>query len=114
MLFLGIAFGIRGQHISANMKTTSDNIYRQTARFAKLTVRCIAQENKSRIVKCLAVADRLLASGSRPVKNAMANVFLISLSNFLETHYEQGRQIIQLFPKNLRAEYDRQVCASAS
>lgn len=96
------------------MKTTSDNIYRQTARFARLTLRCIVQENTPRLIKCLTVADRLLATGSRPVKNAVANVFLISLSNFLETRYGQGRKIIQMFPGHLRAEYNKQVYASAS
>lgn len=96
------------------MKTTSDNIYRQAARFAKLTLRCIVQENTPRLVKYLGVADRLLATGSRPVKNAVANVFLVALSNFLETRYEQGRKIIRLFPEHLRAEYNKQVYASAS
>ena len=100
-------------HISIEMKTTSNSIYKQTARFAEVTLQFIRQGKTDRMAKCLSVADRLLVSGSPSVKNAMSNVFLIYLSNFLETHYEQGRQIIQLFPKNLRAEYDKQVYASA-
>ena len=95
------------------MKTTSKNVYAQTARFAKLTLQFMAQGKTERMLKCLSVADSLLVSGSRPVKNAIAGVFLVSLSNFLETHYGRGREIIRQFPQHLRAEYDKQVYASA-
>ena len=94
------------------MKTISDGIYARTARFARVTLQCIRLGQTERLDKCLSVAERLLVSGKPPVKSAVSNVFLQMLSNFLETHYEQGRQIIHLFPKNLRAEYDRQVYAA--
>lgn len=88
-------------------------MYRQAERFAALTKRMMELGKTERIAKCLMRADLLLVSGNQQVKNAISNVFLISLSNFLETHYESGRKMIQSFPEHLRSEYNRQVYSSA-
>jgi len=89
------------------------NVYRQAERFAVLTKKMMELGKTERVSKCLMQADLLLVAGNPQVKNAISNVFLISLSNFLETHYEVGRKMIQLFPEHLRLEYNRQIYSSA-
>ena len=87
----------------------NQNIYTQMQRFADLTKELIITGNISRAKKCFAVAEKLFETGSNETKNAIANVFLFSVSCFMELH---KCNIRDLFPQSLKAEYQKQVCAS--
>ena len=91
------------------MKNQTKNIYKQAERFADLTKALIITGNISRAKKCFAVAEKLLENGSNETKNAISNVFLFSVSCFMELH---KCNIRDLFPQSLKTEYQRQVCAS--
>jgi hypothetical protein len=91
------------------MKNQTTSIYRQAERFADLTKNLIITGNISRAKKCFAVAEKLFQEGSNETKNAISNVFLFSVSCFMELH---KCSIRGLFPESLQAEYTKQVCAS--
>jgi hypothetical protein len=91
------------------MKNKVINIYKQTERFAELTKNLIISGNIARAKKCFTVAEKLLENGSDETKNAITNVFVFSVSCFMEMHHYR---IHHLFPKSLENEYLKQVNTS--
>jgi len=91
------------------MKNQVSTIYKQMDRFAALTKTMIIQGNITRAKKCLRVAEMLLVNGNNEVKNAVSNVFVYSVSCFMEMH---RCSISHLFPASLKAEYLKQVNTS--
>ena len=87
---------------------TPKSLYRQMQRFADVTKTLIMHGNIARAKKCLAVAENLLETGSIEMKNAVSNVFVYSVSSFMELH---KCNIKNLFPKSLDMEYRKQVNA---
>ena len=77
-------------------------------RFAAVTKVMIVQGNINRAKKCFNVAETLLVNGNYEMKNAIANVFLHSVSGFLELH---NCSISNLLPGLLKREYLKQVNA---
>lgn len=91
------------------MKNQVNTIYKQAERFAEITKKSIISGNIVRAKKCLALAERLLVTGSIETKNAISNVYIFSVSSFMEMRH---CNISHLFPQTLRAEYIKQVNAS--
>jgi hypothetical protein len=91
------------------MKNQVTTIYKQAERFAEITKTAIITGNISRAKKCLALAESLLATGSNETKIAISNVYLFSVSSFMEMRH---CNISNLFPKSLKAEYIKQINAS--
>jgi hypothetical protein len=87
----------------------SQSAYFEMQRFADLTKKLIMQGNIARAKKCLQVAEQLLLKGSNIEKLAIVNVFVFSVSSFMEMH---NCSISQLFPASLQAEYLDQINAS--
>ena len=92
------------------MKHHLISIYRQTERFAEITQQLIMNENILRAKKCLAVAEKLLRTGSSETKNLISGIYVHSVSSFME--YRRC-QIAGLFPKALQQEYMKQVNATS-
>ncbi|MCW3083616.1 MAG: hypothetical protein JWP12_982 [Bacteroidetes bacterium] len=91
------------------MKNQVTTIYKQMDRFASVTKKMIISGNIARAKKCFRVAEMLLETGNAEVKNAVSNVFVYSVSCFMELH---KCNIHNLFPTSLKAEYLKQVNAS--
>ncbi len=91
------------------MKNQVTTIYKQTERFAEITKRAINAGNINRAKKCLALAERLLTTGSNETRIAISNVYLFSVSSFMEMRH---CNISNLFPKSLKAEYIKQINTS--
>jgi hypothetical protein len=91
------------------MKNQVNTIYKQAERFAEITKTAIITGNISRAKKCLALAERLFITGSNETKNVITNVYVFSVSSFLELRH---CNIANLFPKSLKAEYIKQINAS--
>ena len=91
------------------MKNQVITIYKQAERFAEITKRAIIAGNINRAKKCLALAERLLTTGSNETKIAISNVYLFSVSSFMEMRH---CNISNLFPKSLKAEYIKQINTS--
>lgn len=87
----------------------NSNIYKQAERFANVTKALIQSGNIHRAKRCLRKAESLFSTGTSQIKNVITNVYLFSVSGFMETHH---CDIKGLFPKNLKKEYYKQVNAN--
>lgn len=109
-IFLGIFFGISATNKKFSiMKNQVTTIYKQADRFAEITKSAIVSGNIVRAKKCLALAERLFATGSYETKNAISNVYVFSVSTFMELRH---CNIANLFPQSLKAEYLKQINTS--
>ena len=91
------------------MKNQVNTIYKQAERFAEITKKAIISGNINRAKKCLAVAERLFVSGSSETKNVISNVYVFSVSSFMELRH---CSISNLFPPSLKTEYIKQINTS--
>jgi hypothetical protein len=109
--FFGILFGISDEEHKKIilMKNQVTTIYKQAERFAEITKIAIVTGNINRAKKCLALAERLFETGSNETKNAISNVYVFSVSSFMELRH---CSISNLFPKSLKAEYIKQINTS--
>lgn len=78
-------------------------------RFAEVTKTLIARGNIGRAKRCLNTAEVMFTKGTSEIKNAVTNVYVYSVSTFLELH---KCNIRDLFPESLKSEYKKQVLAS--
>ncbi len=85
------------------------SIYSQMQRFANVTQTLILQGNLKRAKKCLQVAENTFNKGNTEIKNAITNVYLFSVSTFMEIHHYS---IKTLLPNSLQNEYYKQVKGS--
>ncbi len=85
------------------------NIYKQAQNFADVTKTLIAKGNINRAKKCLQIAEEIFVNGTSEVKNAISNIYLYSVSSFMEIH---NCNIKGLLPASLQKEYIKQVNAS--
>ena len=92
------------------MRNKINSIYKQAERFAEITNKAIISGNISRAKKLLAVAENLLETGSNETKNVISNVYVYSVTSFMELRH---CSISNLFPKALRAEYIKQINATS-
>jgi hypothetical protein len=92
------------------MKNKINSIYNQAERFAEITKKAIISGNISRAKKLLAIAENLLETGSNETKNVISNVYVYSVSSFMELRH---CSISNLFPQALRAEYIKQINATS-
>jgi len=91
------------------MKNQATTVYNQAERFAEITKTAIITGNIIRAKKCLALAERLFATGSNETKIAISNVYVFSVSSFMELRH---CNISNLFPKTLKSEYLKQINTS--
>jgi len=92
------------------MKNKINTIYKKAERFAEITNKAIISGNISRAKKLLAIAENLLETGSNETKNVISNVYVYSVSSFMELRH---CSISNLFPKTLKAEYIKQINATS-
>lgn len=87
----------------------SRNLYKVMQRFANITKGFIVQGQVKRAEKCLRIADLLFKTGNIIIKNAVANVFVYSLSSMLDRRDACGKVLLDILPFSLRKEYENQV-----
>lgn len=91
------------------MKNQVTTIYKQAERFAEITKTAIVSGNIVRAKKCLAIAEQIFITGNYETKNAISNIYVFSVSTFMELRY---CSISNLFPQSLKAEYLKQINTS--
>lgn len=92
------------------MKNNSNkNVYQEMQRFADVTKALIMQGNIGRAKRCLKTAEEIFNRGTAEIKNAVANVYVFSVTSFMEIHH---CSIKNLFPESLKAEYKKQISSS--
>jgi hypothetical protein len=82
------------------------SIYLQMQAFASLTKEFMIQGNMERVKKCIQVVEELYTNGNHEVKNAISNVYLYSVTAFLEMH---RYNIKKMLPVTLQQEYYKQI-----
>jgi hypothetical protein len=91
------------------MKNISNqNIYSQMQRFADITKTLILQCNIQRAKECILIAEEIFYKGTTKSKNAVFNIFVFSVTSFMEIHHVSVKN---LFPKSLRNENNKQINA---
>jgi hypothetical protein len=90
------------------MKNKINTIYIQAERFAEVTKKAIVSGNILRAKKCLDKAEELFETGTNETKNVISNVYVYSVSTFMEL---RNCSISNLFPQNLKTEYLKQINA---
>lgn len=88
------------------MKNKVTTIYKQAERFAEVTKAAIVSGDITRAKKWLALAERLFTTGSYETQNAISNVYVFSVSTFMEMRH---CSIANLFPQSLKKEYLKQI-----
>ena len=92
------------------MKNIPDQtIYSRVQHFANLTKALIMNGDIRNAKRCVLAAERMFNKGNDRIKNAISNVYVYSLSTFMEMHH---CNIKDLFPKTLQKEYYKQVNTS--
>ena len=77
--------------------------------FASLTKEYMIQGNIERVKKCIQIVEEMYLNGNHEVKNAISNVYLYSVTAFLEMHRYNIRQVL---PQTLQVEYYKQINTS--
>ena len=78
-------------------------------RFADVTKTLIIQGNIGRAKRCLNTAEEIFNKGTAEIKNVVSNVYVFSLTSFMEMHH---CSIKNLFPESLKSEYQKQISSS--
>jgi hypothetical protein len=91
------------------MKNKIATIYEKAERFAEITKIAIITGNIYRAKKCLALAERIFETGSNETSNVISNVYVFSVSSFMEMRH---CSISNLFPQSLKAEYVKHINTS--
>lgn len=81
----------------------------KASQLAELTKNFIRSGHIARAKKCLDIAELLFTTGSDETKNAIGNIYVNSVSTFMEV---RRYSVPKLFPPFLRKEYIVQVNAS--
>lgn len=93
-------------------KNKKENIYIKMQKFADLTKTIIEKGQISRAKRCFHIADNYLRTGNKQMKNAVINVYLYSISSFIESQDVQHRKLLNSFPALLKQGYNNQIIAS--
>lgn len=88
------------------MKTNNNDNQQQAQRFAEITKLAIISGNISRAKKFLNIAENLLENGNYETKNLISNVYVYSVSNFMDL---RNCSISNLFPKSFKKVYNNQI-----
>lgn len=91
------------------MRNHVKTVASQASQFAEITKNLIRIGHIRRAKKCLDMAELLFTTGSNETKNAIGNIYLNSVSTFMEL---RNATVSNLFPPALKKEYVTQVNAS--
>lgn len=91
------------------MKKVKTTLIQKMERFAQITVSSLQSGKIVRAKRCLALAEQLFKNGNAEVKNAISNVYLSTVSCYLEINHHVIRQFL---PAELHREYVKQINTS--
>lgn len=85
------------------------NIYKQAQRFADITKNLIQLGHIKLAKRCLQEAEKIFVNGTSDVKNVISNIYVFSVTSFMEIHHCNIRELL---PPSLQNEYNKQVNTS--
>ncbi len=92
---------------SAESKTNHRSIYKAMEWFSGYTRHLIETEELQGVRYCFSLGEKLWKEGDSSVKNAVENIYVYSLGNFIQIH--DSRQMKEVFNGPLRKVYLKQV-----
>ncbi|MFA6150141.1 MAG: hypothetical protein WC716_02395 [Chitinophagaceae bacterium] len=90
---------------------SNQNNFRKMQRLVNITENFLLSGNIVRAKRCFTIAEELLSRGSAEMKCAVSNVFVYSVSSFMEFHHFK---ISTFFPQTLQKEYYSQIYCSGT
>lgn len=76
------------------------------------TLDAIFKGQKEKVTKLYGKVERQFVKGGEYSRSLIANNFIFPLSQLLEMNYSWGREYLNLFPVQLKAEYRKQINSS--
>lgn len=76
------------------------------------TLQAILNGQKEKAIKLFKKAERKLTQGNVYTRSIISSLFISPLSKLLEMNYSWGKEYLDLFPKQIRTEYSRQIYSS--
>lgn len=73
------------------------------------TLQAIFNGQKKKVSSLYRKAEQLFQKGGNYTRSIISSTFILPLSQLLEMNYSWGREYLDLFPKQLKAEYCRQI-----
>lgn len=91
------------------MKTFNDSLIKKMERLAEITISSLQLGKIARVRRCLELAEELLTKGNSEMKNAITNIYLYSVSHYMEIN---RIAISKILPNSLHKEYVKQINTS--
>lgn len=91
------------------MRNQIKTVTAKAVQFAEVTKGFIRIGDTAKAKKCLDMAELLFTTGSTETQNAIANIYINSVSTFMEL---RSNTVSLLFPPRLRVEYIAQINSS--
>lgn len=85
------------------------SLYKTISSFASYTKELIRQGNLPLVKDCFATAEYLLEEGTSNVKSAIENLYVFSVTSFLDLTGSVSKQVKELLPARIQSEYKKQV-----
>ncbi len=90
------------------------SLYKTIDSFAAFTKEVMKQGNLPIIGNCFATAELLIDEGTENIKLAIENIYVFSVTAFMDVTGAVSKQVKELLPDHMRAEYDKQVSSACS
>ena len=91
------------------MKKVNINLIKKMEHLAEVTISSLKSGKMVRAKKCFALAEDVFKKGNAEIKNAISNVYLTSVSHYMELN---RLALSQLLPAELHKEYIKQINTS--
>jgi hypothetical protein len=92
---------------SADDRHHTRQLYKSIQGFADSSLKLCEEEKFEKLKQFLIVALRLFKEGNETVRNAIVNVYLYTLSRYMDEQPHGGKRIEPFLPQELRIEYGK-------
>ena len=92
---------------SADDRNHTRQLYSSVQGFANSSLKLCEEEKFEKLKQFLMVAMKLFKEGNATVRNAIVNVFLYTLSRYMDEQPRGRKQIEPFLPHELRIEYGK-------
>jgi len=94
------------------MHTQIQNEVKEIEDLENETLQAIYKRQNEVVINLYERVEQLFSKGSSYSRTLIANKFIFPISSFLEMNYAWGKEYLNLFPQQLKAEYYRQTGSS--
>ena len=92
---------------NADDRQHTRQLYKSIQGFADSSLKLCEEEKFEKLKQFLKVALKLFKEGNAPVRNAIVNVYLFTLSRYMDEQPRGRKHIEPFLPQELRIEYGK-------